>query len=953
MSITVSAARPSEAEDPQNAVVSWFKASLPRWVRYAYYLRFSILLWLFPIILRILNSPKLARSLMSGIITPVTVMQYVCVAFFLVAGGFVALVQARVVVINGNDRFGDKAPELLTWIFNNPRLEWEWLAPVLSQLSNFYLFFYFYSNGEVEKVKTTLILEGIAFGFGLALLFWYGLSAVYYILYVDVSGADCSKAKTLIFPRDIIPFISALERARSRFPIQWISRFFPKQGYRYLVDAKDKDGNPSIEAGPIYEGHFFSLVAAFGFYALYWVLWPLTAPLLASGAASKAITIYCLLALLVCGVVVSTTPRRGDKGKLLFWKVVLTIFILGFASSVPLIYYLSDPERFPVLASVLILVISVIWTFSGIAFFADRFRVPVLTAFVVAFVLPRMLPSPTNPITGAREEHYISYLAETVQTSVPDQAKAAGSNTLPTPGQILDQRLKLVYCGNKDCNKLPSGTKPTLIVVTSTGGGIHAAAWTTAVLGHLEQSFSNQFHQNVLLLSTVSGGSVGLYDYLREVEVATQNGAPNWDRMNSASSCSSLEAVGWGLIYYDLQKVAIPLIPYFFSPSPGKDDLLSESDPGASPLGKDRTWGLRQAMARNLDDEFCGYASAVNRPNSAIGPIFKRAAWIKGKQVEADQSAIATTNTSLTLAQLKAINGDKSIPAFTMNTTTVEGGNRFLLANYHIQRPTLPTQLTPMEVTSFLLAPQPANSFLYLYNSGNDSQFIDLPLATAAQMSATFPYVSSAATLKIASAAYGVHFVDGGYYDNDGTASAIEFLRHAVDESTILQNSGAQLRILLVEIRNSPDNSLLPVNGPGSAPSPALVAADAAPWNALDQVTAPLKGFWAAGHDSVTARNRNALGLLEGAYQAKLQIDHFVIDDQAANQAPLQCVPSGSKNPNDPLNWYLTPCQQQEVETSSANLANTTKYQSVKACFDDPGSSMCPPPDAEKREKNK
>ena len=77
------------------------------------------------------------------------------------------------------------------------------------------------------------------------------------------------------------------------------------------------------------------------------------------------------------------------------------------------------------------------------------------------------------------------------------------------------------------------------------------------------------------------------------------------------------------------------------------------------------------------------------------------------------------------------------MPAFTMNTTTVEGGNRFLLANYFV----------PRDNSANPLITKPAYSFLTLYSPNAAVPANDLPLATAAQMSATFPFVSSAATL--------------------------------------------------------------------------------------------------------------------------------------------------------------------------------------------------------------
>jgi hypothetical protein len=79
-----------------------------RWVRYAYFLRFSLGLWFFPLVLCWLNTSS-ARTLTSGIMTPETIQQYACVGFFLVSAGFVALITARVVLINGPTGVGGAA----------------------------------------------------------------------------------------------------------------------------------------------------------------------------------------------------------------------------------------------------------------------------------------------------------------------------------------------------------------------------------------------------------------------------------------------------------------------------------------------------------------------------------------------------------------------------------------------------------------------------------------------------------------------------------------------------------------------------------------------------------------------------------------------------------------------------------------------------------------------------
>lgn len=926
-----------------------FFRALPPWLRYLYYLRFSILLWSFPLLLVGLNSPSAARTLISGIVTPITPLQYVCAAFFLICASFVALILAHVVVINGPERFGDNPPPLLTRLLADPDPRWEWVAPVGSQLNNALVFWYFFSNGSVEQVEPAYIRWGLLGGVVLAALFWYAMSAFYYLIYTPGPGAPAANAKTLILPRAWLRlsrpgaspgFGDALEAASLPVSLSRIAKLFPAQGFRWRAQKlnpdgtlrTNPDGTPVTCADQLYEGHFFSLVAAVGFYALYGVLWPLTAPVLVPQAAKTAIAIFCIAAAALCLLVLSANTDPDKEKKLRIWKVILAILILAFAGAIPAIYYQSDPERFPILASVLILVISASWTLGGIAFIVDRFRVPVLTIVVALVVLPRVVPGPHGkPLTGAQEEHYISY-------SVAPMGAA-----LPTPGDVLDERLRIEYCGGQPCTELPKDAEPTVIVVTSTGGGIHAAAWTTAVLGNLEQQFNNQFHQHVLLLSTVSGGSVGLYDYLRELDPATNGGAPDWQRMTLGARCSSLEAVGWGLVYYDIPKAVIPFLPYFISPSSGANDLQH------TPLFKDRTWSLRRAMARNLRDPFCvDWAYIGSSPEKAT-PIRPLDPQVHQNAVSADQNKAPDNRQELSLSRLSAIEGVNPFPAFTMNTTTVEGGNRFLLANYFV----------PRDNSSNPLVSKPAYSFLDLYGASIATTAVggsvDLPLATAAQMSATFPYVSSAATLKVAPPPDAVHFVDGGYYDNDGTGSAIEFLRYALDESKLLHpkaeagakpatpagNDAHTLRVLLVEIRNSPDAVVGPLIPPQDQGSP---------WNVVSQIVAPLQGFWSAGHESVTARNRNALGLLEGAFQKRLVLQHFIIDDQTTAHPNPPCVPPGSVA-TDPLNWSLTPCQQIEVDTAASESYNTAKYQNVLACFANGDSPLCPPKDEEEKHR--
>ncbi len=866
-----------------------FRKRLANWARYLYFLRFAILLWIFPLLLVWANTTG-ARSLVSGIVTPSRCVQYLCVAFFLVSSSFVALILARIVVINGEERFGAACPPLLCRLLADEKeknLHLQWLAPFAAQLNNAIVFWYMLVNGGDEGVVRGQIARGLAWGAACALLFWYIVNLIYYLTYRPAAGASVTAgqigraaARTLLFPRSWLllsrgkhrsGFGDVLEVAELRVSLKWIRHLVQVPGYRWAPH------------GDLYEGHYLSLLAALGFLALYLALWPLTAPVSVHGWSLGAVIAYIAGGALVAGAVWTArieelAKEEQDrlaqfKSSLLIWKFALTAFILLFAAVIPALYYGADAERFPILALVLILMISSSWTLSGVAFFADRYRVPVLTAILVLTVAPRMLHW-----DAGKEEHYLS------------TAQTGQEFDLPTPREILKAR---------------SDGHP-LIVVTSTGGGIHAAAWTTAVLGNLEKEFAGGakpevFHDHVLLLSTVSGGSAGLYAYLRELHMAKNQGTPDWDRMRTVASCSSLEAVGWGLVYYDIPKAFVPFIPYWISPSTGVNDLAK------TPLIKDRTWALRRAFARNLDDPYCALDASTRQT-------------VPMRELEAVEALNGASETGLTLTSFQAKQG--AYPAISMNTTTVEDGNRFLLANYRIPNDVKPEAGPDYRARSFLATFAPKKQM--------GGPWPDLPLATAAQMSATFPYVSSQARVPWAvdSAANSVHFADGGYYDNDGTATAIEFLRYALTaRDTSDKGPQGKVRVLLIEIRNSDD-----ITGSDGDKTPdhtfdANGKAESL-WNLLDQFAGPLEGFWNAGHGSGTARDQAGLELLEHAYGAQLEVHAIVFGDT--------CAVTRAKT--DPLNWSLTPVQQGEVAATANEDAMKARYAMAKSWFEKPDS---------------
>jgi len=926
-------------------VILRFLDAAKRWVRYSYFLRFAIALWLFAPLLCILDTTGF-KTLTSGVMTPETLPQYICVAFFLVSAGFVALTCARVVLINGPARFdkcydehSDGRPSGLTTLLANSDAKYEWWALLVSQLPNAGVYIYLSVNGQGQMVRLADIIWGLFSGTALAFVVWYVVNAWYYLTYdpPDPGGTvefGRNAARTLLLPRNFVGFglhqpgidrysHDTIEGASNWMAgsfldkaLHWIAEVASRSpGYSYYIvpqpsTADDTDGGAGPESLPspapqrlrLYEGHVFGGLSAIVFTACYWILWPLTAPVPAPFASMTVL----LLLLAACALLVSVIVRMKQHPR---WKLALTASVVLAYLAVLALYFLSSAERFPILASLLIVATTLCWTFSGISFFLDLYRVPVLTSFLVVMLLPRLVP-----LERGHEEHYLSaFTGAQIQQGQPQPP-------IPEPRDILDKAL----AAN------PDNTGP-LIIVTATGGGLHASAWTAEVLYRLEDEFDRQypaargaFHQHLLLASTVSGGSLGLFTYLTALR-ETDPGAPtDFQAMRTAAQCSSLEAAGWGLIYWDLFKAFVPVIPYFWLPSSGLDDLDS------SPLGKDRSWSLRKAFARNANNDFC---HETWRRDSGATPEslqqwldWNMKARLKSNQRnELDNQALERR---LTLRNLHPSWGDRFIPAFSMNATAYEDGHRFLLANYRIPDPQKP----PNKNWPDTWPNYKARSFLSTYPAAmlpsGKKLLADLPLATAAQMSATFPYISSAARVPWAldPSVKAHHFVDGGYYDNDGTASVVEFLRYAlancqdpkerIDQDTCEEQEigvppgpppAHPVRILLIEIRNSGDDY-----GSDGESDPYHVYQGKALANLFTQLTAPLLGFWQAGHESVTARNRVALALLEHAFAGRLELHRVVFDDRR----------STNEVGTDPLSWSLTPKQRREVR-DSADPAST------------------------------
>ena len=214
--------------------------------------------------------------------------------------------------------------------------------------------------------------------------------------------------------------------------------------------------------------------------------------------------------------------RRGH-GTATLVAVLAFVLWMGtgwFAFNVDLGY----PKWVFTLSYVVMLVLLLCAVLPGVTFFFDKYRVPIV---VPILALPLVFSQ------CARSDHFFElHEAETLAPATPGEALGAGNRS-------------------------------KAIVIAINGGGIQAAAWAAQVLTGLQERSRAEgitsFADSVRLVSSVSGGSVGAAYFLNLYRADNGfNTGANLEAVRMDALSSSLHAVGWGLLYWDLRRPYLP-----------------------------------------------------------------------------------------------------------------------------------------------------------------------------------------------------------------------------------------------------------------------------------------------------------------------------------------------------------------------------------------------------------
>lgn len=194
-------------------------------------------------------------------------------------------------------------------------------------------------------------------------------------------------------------------------------------------------------------------------------------------------------------------------------------------------------------------------------------------------------------------------------------------------------------------------------------------------------------------------------------------------------------------------------------------------------------------------------------------------------------------------------------PAVIFNSTVSETGQRLVIASTH---------LAPY--TDLLQSGSTSLQFVDKYPT------LDIPVSTAARLSATFPWVSPMPSTENDH----LHFADGGYYDNSGVLSASEWLMQAQK-----QLIGRKVLFILID-STSKDRT------------------DYKAWSWQRQFVAPIGTLLSVRTNSQLSRAVVQLQLVkELLKESGVDVNTYTL--------------SYPSDPLAPLSWHLTPEQKEKI----------------------------------------
>jgi hypothetical protein len=466
--------------------------------------------------------------------------------------------------------------------------------------------------------------------------------------------------------------------------------------------------------------------------------------------------------------------------------------------------------------------------FPPLAVSGDFILLCLLTLVVLAgraykFRFPNMPPM-TAPVDLSTKYTQLAEIearvtAQTLTAEGAAEELAAAAGGRPIVRQVFSKDVRYPN------PKAWSGSKPPMAIICASGGGSRSAAWTMKVLLDLEERFLNSnpsgrigrdhqpvaFPYHVRLVSGASGGMIGAAYYVTSLAEPPGGIAP---------SVARNPVFRPGRLAHD------PLTPQEMFDDTCRDFLTPATH------------------------------TLVNRDLlSLFSPIKQR--YDRGQALEDAMKVAFHDQLHVPFGDLRAGEAAGWRPSLIFSPMLVEDGRQLFISNLGLRSVTQNRAYilgesdaeAPTDPSGFALLSREGVEFFKLFPEATE-----FTVATAARMSATFPYVMPAVSLPTNPPR---RVVDAGYYDNYGVGIVASWLFNHVD--WVKEHVSG---VVIVQIRDgvsegSRKREVVPDSFPPLA------------YRGLQWLTTPMAGLWSSWMAANAFRNDNLLHLLNDFFVAK------------------------------------------------------------------------------------
>jgi hypothetical protein len=471
------------------------------------------------------------------------------------------------------------------------------------------------------------------------------------------------------------------------------------------------------------------------------------------------------------------------------------------------------------------------------------------------------------------------------------------------------------------------GRRP--IILALAGGASRASFFSATVVGNLidltreADGGRRDFAHHVFAISGVSGGSVGAAMIRAALEDASPTGQPPCESSDGLWF-GAAKNPGWNRFFGQTGK---PETWKGCLQTLTSGDFLSPAilglafrDGFAGPItfAREHFSSVIDGVDRGalLELAFEGrYATVLAKPTNA----WERFKSLLAREARAEHKALGRPFG-------RPAANDRWAPVLLLNATSVDTGRRVVAS-----------ELLPTYGNGTRLFPEAYDMFVELgrtfHREGSELKddcqikLIDIPLSTAAALSARFPIVSPYGALRNPDASEAAdRVVDGGYFENDGVTTAFELARAMVDR---------EMRPIIIHITNDPIGRYDTRNPEG---------------NAIDYARAPdlpkprMSAFFESVFDPLTAlfgtRGGHAAEAVRSILLAKEHMDYvrFQVFDQRPVDDPQPCdLRNGRKsNPGTridsvSMSWWLSGAVQEYLDRQLCQSDNANEYTRLQS----------------------